>query len=154
MNLRFWLKYSCYQMIVFIGLLYAVTVTAQPEDKDQIRAVMLAHWQRPDAPLMVDPIIVSGENAIAGWAQGAKGGRALLRRQNDVWQVYVCGDDRLKTASALQQAGISANDAALMARDLAVAEASLPTNQIRRFSTFEGIMPVSSNHGTANLHHH
>ena len=53
----------------------------QPADPLQaIPLVMKALFETPENPLAVEPVIVDGHWAVAGWAQGEKGGRALLKK--------------------------------------------------------------------------
>ena len=59
-------------------------------DPDAVTAVMMAQFDTPENPLTVDPISVQGDVAIAGWAQGDKGGRAFLRNGDMGWSIEVC----------------------------------------------------------------
>ena len=154
MDRHYWIRYLAYHLIIMVGLLCAAVVSAQSLEQEEIQKVMVAQWQRPDAPLTVAPIIVVGDDAIAGWTQGNRGGRALLRRQNGAWQVYVCGGDGLKQISTLQQAGIDHQAAQLLTTELALAEANLSSNERKQFSTFEGIAPVDSNYNARHSQHH
>ena len=74
-------------------------------DTVQIRAVLKATWEKEGAPLAVEPVVVAQGHAIAGWAQGAQGGRALLEKRAGRWVVFVCGGDQLKNAAELIRAG-------------------------------------------------
>ena len=47
---------------------------------DAIVALLRHSFDRPDAPLAVEPVVVNGDDAVAGWSQGGTGSRALLRR--------------------------------------------------------------------------
>src|SRR5690606_8167080 len=51
------------------------------DDSGQIVHIMKAQFDRPEAPLGVDAIVVDGGWAVAGWAQDGKGGRALLKKR-------------------------------------------------------------------------
>ncbi|MGE3159307.1 MAG: copper uptake system-associated protein, partial [Xanthobacteraceae bacterium] len=62
-------------------------------DKMEIQKVMKGTWEKPDAPLRVDPIVIAIEYAIADWAQGDMGGRALLRRKSGAWTIVLCSGD-------------------------------------------------------------
>jgi hypothetical protein len=65
-------------------LLTVVSTAAGAQDhtaEATIKALMAAQFDRPEQRLMVNPVVVEGDHAIAGWVQGDMGGRALLRRQ-------------------------------------------------------------------------
>jgi hypothetical protein len=59
--------------------LIASTVLAQTPDEGAISNLLHATFDRPEAQLTIAPIVVVGNNAVAGWVQGEMGGRALLR---------------------------------------------------------------------------
>ena len=67
-----------------LALLVAVSSAALAQDTSheqaEIRNLMRATWERPNAPLSVDPVVVHDGYAIAGWVQDERGGRALLRK--------------------------------------------------------------------------
>ena len=122
----------------------AAAVLAADTDADRIRGVMRTMFDRPDAPLLVEPVIVVGDHAVAGWRQGDLGGRAVLRRENGAWAVFLCGGDALKDARELQNAGIPAGDARAIARELVAAEAGLPADVVARFGTLKTLVPVGA----------
>lgn len=94
--------------------------------------------------MQVDPIIVQGDFAIAGWTQAERGGRALLRRHHGAWQVNLCSGDGLKDPKVLVDAGLAPADAKHLAERLVRAEASLPAAQRAKFSTFDGLMRMDA----------
>jgi len=124
-----------------------VALASDPaSDRAAVRGALMAQFDKPDARLTVDPVVVSGEAAVAGWAQGERGGRALLFRSGKTWQVAACAGDALKQAKVLREAGVKAADAAVLARDLAAAEARLSAAQRAKFSTFDGFLRMDA-HG-------
>lgn len=128
------------------ALLAPMTVHAA-DDTQAIRHVMMKTWDKPEARLKVEPIVLRGAHAVAGWTQGERGGRALMARNGDgSWRVVLCAGDGIRHAPALQDAGLSAADAQALARDLAAAEAKLPAAQRARFATFDGIVRMDA-HG-------
>lgn len=122
-----------------------------------IRHLMMATFDRPDDRLLVEPISMSGDVAIAGCAQGGRGGRALLRRSGDHWKIVLCAGDTLKDAAALQTFGLPAEQAAALASAVVAAEGKLDPALVAKFSTFDGVMmiedgghhPPVEGHGTA-----
>lgn len=119
-------------------------LAADSADQTQVRQLLMHTFDKPEARLQVDPIVVQGEHAIAGWTQGERGGRALLHRHGSAWQISVCGGDGLKDPKALADAGIPATDAQRLVQALAQAEARLPAAQRAKFSTFDGLVRMNA----------
>jgi hypothetical protein len=141
--------------IVAAALLCAslgATAADPSADQTAIRHVLMSTFDKPEARLVVDPVVVVGAHAVAGWAQGERGGRALLSRQGTQWRITLCAGDGLKQASMLREAGLSAADADSLAKGLATAEAKLPAAQRAKFSTFDGVvrMDASGQHPPAH----
>lgn len=131
---------------LIVALLAPVAVHAA-DDTQAIRHVMMKTWDKPESRLQVEPIVLRGAHAVAGWTQGERGGRALMARNGDgSWRVVLCAGDGIRHAPALQDAGLSAADAQALAQDLAVAEAKLPAAQRAKFATFDGIVRMDA-HG-------
>jgi hypothetical protein len=59
-------------------------------DSQAVTTTLMATFDRPDARLKVEPVIVDCDVAIAGWAQDGRGGRALLRRVSGHWKIILC----------------------------------------------------------------
>lgn len=126
-------------------------------DADSVRAVLMKTWDQPQSRLVVDPIVVQGDVALAGWQQGERGGRALLRRHgsDNGWRVAICAGDGLRDPSLLRDAGVPAADADLLARRLADAESRLDARTQARFASFDGLVRMDGQgnhppgHGTA-----
>lgn len=119
-------------------------------DEAAIRASMAATWDRPEQRLVIDPVVVAGRHAVAGWTQGERGGRALLQRNaHGQWEVTVCAGDGLKELTTLQQSGVDEPSARQLLKALADAEAKLPASRLAQFASFEGLlrMGASGHHG-------
>jgi hypothetical protein len=119
------------------------------DDNAHIEHVIKAQWETPDKPVNVEPVVIEGNYAVAGWAQGARGGRALLRRSHHDWEVFMCGGDDLTKSTVLQQSGLSPEEANELARKLKQAEQGLSSDTRKQLSIFEGVVPVDS-----QSHHH
>ncbi len=98
---------------------------ARADDAGDIRHLMAATFDRPEAPLLVDPVTVHGDLAIAGWVQGDMGGRALLRKEEGTWELSLCAGDALREAAGLEQLGLPAGEAAALADAVVAAEAGV-----------------------------
>ena len=138
-------------VMVAAWLGFAADVAAEPSaDRSAIEAVMRGTWDRPDARLLIDPVVIVADYAVAGWSQGDMGGRALLRRKGQVWAVILCSGDGIKSADALRHAGLTVADAERLARDLAEAERALPPARLALFAKFEGtVMMDETGHAHA-----
>ncbi|MBX3521516.1 MAG: copper uptake system-associated protein [Xanthobacteraceae bacterium] len=129
-------------LIVGSCVIFAPRVQAQGADEQEIVKAMKATFDRPDAPLIVDPVVVQGDAAIAGWSQQQTGGRAFLRKRKDRWLIVLCSGDQLKAADTLVTAGLSKVQAKELEVRLAVAEKSLPAERLALFAKFDGLVNV------------
>jgi hypothetical protein len=120
------------------------------DDAEHIIHLMKGIFDTPDNPLAVAPVVVKGDNAVAGWSQGDKGGRALLWRKDGEWEIRLCSGAGLKDAKMLEGAGISAADAEAITTELLAAEAKMDQAIVARFDQFEGTVDMSgqAGHGT------
>lgn len=124
------------------------------DDEHAITHLMKSMFDQPDNPLAVSPVVVRGNDAIADWIQGDKGGRALLWRVNGQWQIRLCSGDGLKNPKLLEDANISPENARALLHDLAAAESKLAPEIISKLASFEGTMMIEPGaahhkHGTA-----
>lgn len=133
-------------VIAFCGLV--ASALAGP-DEEAVRHLLKATFDKPEARLGVDPVVVSGDHAIAGWSQGDMGGRALLRRKGAGWIIVLCAGDDLKSADVLHKVGLPHDAAKGLADRLADAEKSVAPERLALFSTFEGLVMVAPD----NAHH-
>lgn len=136
------LAYSIMQM-----LMLSHTVLAD-QDAELIDHVIRQQWQKPQEQLDISPVVVEGNYAIAGWRQGERGGRALLRRDTHGWAVLMCGGDDLTKSYLLQQTGMQATAADLLTQKLIAAEQLMSPQARKQFSIFEGMVPVNSGRHT------
>jgi copper(I)-binding protein len=105
-----------------------------------IAAVMKAQFDTPENPLTVAPISVQGDVAIAGWAQGDKGGRAFLRMGDMGWSIEVCAGAGLLQPEMLTGLGLTEADAATLLAAVTAAEAGLGAETVALFDSFDGEM--------------
>lgn len=124
---------------IFLSVAWLGGVSAEPREAGSIRAVMKGIWERPDALLAVDPVVVAENYAIADWEQGEMGGRALLKKSDRDWEVLLCAGDEIRAAAALHSAGVPPDLANRLAAELARSEEALPRSRREKFSSFKGL---------------
>jgi hypothetical protein len=139
------------QALTLLAVL-AAPAWAQDADVQAIRHTMKAQFDKPEAPLQVEPVVVQGRDAVAGWVQGPSGGRALLRKEHGRWSIVVCGGDGLKDAAVLEQTGLSKASAASMAAAVVKAEGRVAPAVREKFSLFKGLVQVDAGHGAHGAH--
>jgi len=148
-----------YLRVAILALVTVVSAAAGAQDhaaEAAIKALMAAQFDRPEQRLMVNPVVVEGDHAIASWVQGDMGGRALLRRKGHDWQIVLCSGDQIKAADVLVQIGLPKAAAASLAKQLGEAESKLPQATLTMFSKFDGIvmMDAAGNHPPTHDPHH
>ncbi|MGE6786429.1 copper uptake system-associated protein [Ensifer adhaerens] len=117
-----------------------------------IPAKLKAMFETPDKPLSVEPVVVEGDWAIAGWAQDGRGGRALLKRKAEGWSIHLCSGDGLKDASALKTMGLAEADATAIAAKLADAEKGIAPEKLALFASFAGTVMVEGDDAAHGKH--
>ena len=135
-------------------LLLASTASADDDPQQAIPARLKLMFERPDKPLDIAPVVVQGDWAIVGWRQDGRGGRALMKKTNHGWSVYLCSGDSLKDAGTLEKIGLSTNDAAGLAARLKDAEAGLDSSVLALLSSFQGtvMMMNEASNGSGGGH--
>ena len=112
-----------------------------------------AQFDKPEARLAVDPIVVEDGFAVAGWTQGEMGGRAFLRKKDENWTLILCSGDALKEVATLKEIGVPADVAEQLAADLAAGEKVADPARVALFSRFDG-MVMMDEHGGGGDHQH
>jgi periplasmic copper chaperone A len=136
-----------FSLLLAFTCLFSSQVWAHGTDAEQISQVMMAQFDKPSDRLSVEPVVIQSDFAVAGWIQSGRGGRALLRKEHGHWSIVVCGGDGLKSATALAQTGMSKVAAEGLSKALAVAEAKLNPDMLKKFAMFDGIVKVDAGHG-------
>ena len=133
-----------------LALLVAVSSVALAQDtaheQVEIRNLMRMAWERPNAPLSVDPVVVHDGYAIAGWVQEERGGRALLRKSGPGWEVILCAGDHLRSAETVIATGAPPAVAQLLVAKLVDAEGRLPPERLAKFAMFDAILRMGDGH--------
>ena len=107
-------------------------------------AVLMTTFDRPEARLKVEPVVMDGDLAIAGWVQDGRGGRALLRRVSGQWKIVLCAGEPLKHRTGMVTAGIEPMQAGRMAALVLAAESKLAPATIALLDSFEGTMMMGA----------
>ena len=115
--------------------------TAGMTDDQAVVTVMMAQFDTPENPLTVEPVVVQGDHALASWAQGDKGGRALLERREGQWVIVLCGGPDLRMPSFLTENGVS--DADRLSALFNAAEDGKGADKVALWSSFEGVVMIS-----------
>lgn len=142
-----------------LGAVIAAPIFSMPNDESVIQNLLMTTWNKPDAPLSIAAIVIEKDAAIADWLQNQKGGRALLIKHQDKWQVVVCGGDGLKKPETLQQSGVTEATANNLISKLSQAEKGLSKQQISQLASFGDVAAVESkahheHHKVDQDHHH
>ncbi len=143
-----------------IFLLSAVLLASSPARSDStdapaIASVMKAIWDKPESPLVVEPVVTDGDIGLAGWSQGDMGGRAMLRRTHGKWNIVLCSGDSLRSAATLTSVGIPTDQATRLADALVKAEKGADPARLAKFSRFDGmVMMDGSGHHPPAAHNH
>jgi hypothetical protein len=144
MRIPFFVQRGLWLMACLLGMQLVIAADAPGDDAEAIRHTLMAQFDKPEARLQVEPVAVAGNAAVASWAQGERGGRALLFRRSGQWQIALCAGDGLKGTQLIREAGVSARDAEAIVRALASGEARLSPAQRAKFATFDGIVRMGA----------
>lgn len=139
-----------FQTICYLLLLLAFSANADSSAEERIALSIKNQWETPNRLVEVPVIAVGTNYALADWVQGERGGRALMRLSEGKWQTLMCGSAQLKSAQALERAGVPSIEAKQLSENLAAKEVNLSTAQLAQIDSFEGIVDVL----TDSSHHH
>jgi hypothetical protein len=116
--------------------------TALTTDQKAIIDVMKAMFDKPEAPLSVDPVVVMGDAALASWAQGDMGGRALLARKDGLWSITLCGGPDLRAPEFLAANGVQ--DAEMLSQMFNAVEDEMGADKVAFSSKFPQVVMMST----------
>ncbi len=145
-------------LVMAVATMLAPTwVLAHGNDAHDIAVVMKKQFDRPEAPLVVEPVTVVGDYAVAGWTQTGKGGRALLQKDKHHWVISVCAGDGLTQADVLKTTGMTAANAEKLSKAVTLAESKLSKDKLKLFASFEGMVKIDAAaghgaHGAPSAH--
>lgn len=142
------MKFNKKSLLAMIGLLIAgltlslVCAVAKAKETTAIEMVLKAQWDKSKHPIRIPVIVMQGDYAIADWIQEQRGGRALLKRDQQNWQTLLCGDANMKQVSNLVSAGVTREDAKHLAAALEQAEKRLSNADTVLIDSFKGIVDL------------
>lgn len=137
------------RMILSVGILisafsYATGALAHSQTNEvsqgKIQELISKTFDKPGLKVKTAPIVIEGKVAIADWAQGQKGGRALLRRKHHDWEIIACGGAGFKDPEGIAANGISKVIATNITAKLKDAEAKLSPQEVKQFDSFDGVV--------------
>ena len=131
-------------------LLGVAPALAHGDNEHQITMVLKTQFEKPEAPLRVEPINIEGDFAIAGWSQGGRGGRAFLQKDKNQWFISICGGSGLTQADVLQSIGMSNAAATKLASAVVASEGKLGADKRKLFDGFQGMMKIDPAEGHGN----
>jgi hypothetical protein len=126
-------------LIIFVNCVFAHT-QSEEISQEKIKALISKTFDQPNQKVKTNQIVVEGKVAIADWIQGQKGGRALLRRKHDEWEIIACGGAGFKDPNGIAAVGISKEIAKNITVKLSAAESKLSTQQVKQFDSFDGVV--------------
>jgi hypothetical protein len=126
-----------FALVVALGL--PATAHAA-SDEEKVRQFLHGMFDKPQAALSLDAVVIEAGYALADWSQDQTGGRAFLRRKGEDWLLILCAGDEIRAASALAQIGVPQPHAEALAQKLAQAERSVPPARLSLISSFNGIV--------------
>lgn len=110
------------------------------DDPTAIRDLMHSMFDRPDAELVIEPVVVEAGFAVAGWTQGEMGGRAFLRQQDGHWRLILCAGDEIISVAGLTASGVPDEVAAALAAAIATADEGVDPARLAMFASFGDIV--------------
>lgn len=119
-------------------------------DQQKIVETIAQFYDQEGNKVLIDPVVVESNFAVADWTQGTAGGRALLKKSNDQWTITLCAGDGLKESDFLIQAGVPKDQALSLVKKLEKAEQSVSPERIKQFSLFSTVVKPSDSLGHAS----
>jgi hypothetical protein len=146
--MNFLVKSTGALLIIFCGAVACNACAA--DDTSDIRALISHEFDRPDATVVSDPIVIVQEFAVADWIQGDKGGRALLRKKDGQWAIMLCSGDGIRNAKSMAKAGVPQPIASDLASKLTYVESGLPPARVKMFGLFGAEQRIHNEHADHN----
>jgi hypothetical protein len=137
------------------GAIHPLFANEPAAEAAAIRSLLKQSFDKPDAPLQIESLAVATTHAVAGWRQGARGGRALLRQQAAGWSIVLCSGEPLTRVDGLIAAGVAVDEARTLEAGVAAQDAKLDDDTRRLLSGFEGtVVMTGGSHSSHPIQDH
>lgn len=134
--------------LLLLSALHCPAFADTGADQQAIAQLLQHTWGHADGALVLGPITIEAEHAVAGWTQGERGGRALLAHNAQGWRVVLCAGDALLDAATLRDAGVAAAQVKPLLAAVGEAEQAIAPARVQQFARFQGLM-APDGHATA-----
>lgn len=127
-------------MVFFLSFNYAYA-KKNSNEASAIRAVINKQFDTPNSKVVINPIVIKGDHAVASWLHAELGGRAVLEKGEDNhWKIALCAGKQVNDVHFLAATGIPSSVAKDLIENLQRAEAALTPQNIKRFDSFNAII--------------
>lgn len=134
--------------LIGVSLLAATSyLFASTAEQTAIMAVLHGMFDKPGSELVIEPVVVEGDFAVADWIQGDMGGRAFLKRDAGKWTLQLCTGDEIRSAVALKASGVPAGTAERLAASIVDAEKAISPQRLKKFASFQGTVHMNDHAG-------
>ncbi len=118
------------------AMLPGIATAADTPDQAAVRKVLMDTYDTPQSHLVVDPVVIGADRALAGWTQGQRGGVAMFTRKPGGWRLSLCGNDMVTQADNLVLTGMAPADAQALSEAFTTAARRSPMERRALFRTF------------------
>jgi hypothetical protein len=126
---------------IVVALAVLVLAACAPDPGAQEREARLLVFEKlsqPNQAALVGPVVMQSDFAIVDWTRGRSGGRTLLRRGSDGWNMVLCGGEPLKHRPVLERAGVPDGTAGVLVTKLLREESRLRDGRREQIEQWRG----------------
>jgi hypothetical protein len=135
-------------LLFYFALFVCISVFAETTEDVQIRSSLKVQFDRPNSPLKIEAVAINSDYGLASWRQGKKGGRALLKKNAELWQIVLCGGKELMNTTTLELSGLPQDVAKELVKEMNDSEAKLSAGKRRLFDSFKVDQSAQDVHST------
>jgi hypothetical protein len=108
------------------------------EEKAAIAQSLQAKYGAQDA-VVVDPIVLRNDYAVADLVRGDIGARAVMQKRKGEWQVLVLAGQEARDAAYLVKAGVPQVEARALANLLVTSERQVPEEKLIKLERYAAV---------------